>query len=365
MKRYFRSVGLLLLAALTRLWGLEVRSLWMDEAFSHAFATVPPSIAWEAMIVDAVHPPFYYLLLRPWLDLAGGSEFALRFPSVLAGVLTVALVIRAGRQWLGERAGQWAGLLLAVNPFHVWYSQEARMYALLGALAIAVLMAFWWALHDTRSRSWMPLALLSAVTFSTHYFALYLPLVQFIYLLVTFRRHHQALIPWTVTQAAAALPLAAWLVTLYSVDGGTFGIGWIPTPRPTALLKTLWAFSMAYDGRVTPLVVLSVAAWSALLTVGVWRGPGSQSARWLLLLSLILPPLVTFLLSLRRPVYVNRFFIGGVPAFVLLAGAGLMDAPRAVRGAFGVALVGLGLWGVVCFHTDASFIREDWRGVAT
>lgn len=363
MRRRVR-LALLLLATLTRLWGLDAPSLWLDEAFSHAFATVTPDIAWEAMIVDGVHPPFYYLLLRPWLVLAGRSEFALRFPSALAGVLTVALVIRAGRLWLGEGAGHWAGLLLALNPFHVWYSQEARMYALFGALATAVLMAFWWALRSRTTRAWVVLALLSAFAYSTHYFALYLPLVQFVYLLITFRRHYGALVSWTVTQAAAALPLAAWLVALYTIAGGSFGIGWIPTPRPDDLLRTLWAFGMAYDGRVTPLVVIAVAVWMALLTLGVWRGPGSQRVRWLLLLSLALPPLVTFLLSLRRPAYVDRFFIAAVPPFVLLAAAGLARLPRPMPLVVGLALAGLGLWGMVRFHSDPVFVKEDWRAAA-
>lgn len=238
------------------------------------------------------------------------------------------------------------------------------MYALLGALAMAVLMAFWWALHTRRTQSWIALALLSALAYSTHYFALYLPLVQFVYLLATFRRHQRALVRWTVTQAAAALPLAAWLVTLYTVDGGTFGIGWIPTPRLSDPLKTLWAFGMAYDGRVTPLVVIGVAVWAALLTLGVWRGAGSQKVKQLLLLSLILPPLVTFLLSLRRPSYVDRFFIGAVPAFVLLAGAGLLRLPRPSHVVLGLALAGLGLWGVARFHLDPVFAKEDWRGAA-
>lgn len=362
MRHLAPRVGIIVLATLLRMGMLGNQSLWMDEAFSHLLATLPLDVAWQAAIADAVHPPLYYLLLRPWLLLAGHSEFALRFPSALTGVLTTALLLRAGRVWLGRRAAWWAALLMALSPFHVWYSQEARMYAFLGLLALAVLMAFWQALHSRGLRTWAVLAGVSGLAYATHYFALYLPLVGFAFLLATFQRHHRALGRWTMVQALAVLPLAAWLVALYTVGGGDFGIGWIPRPQPTDLLRTLWSFGMAYDGRVTSLVVAGMLVWGGLLALGIWCGPGRGEARTLLALTLALPPLVTFLLSLRRPTYVDRFFIASLPSFLLLAAAGLACLPRPARWAVGLALIGLSLWGVVRLHSEPLFVKEDWRG---
>ena len=363
-RRWTCVIGVMLLAAFARLWGLGTQSLWMDEAFSHLFGTLPLDMAWETMVVDAVHPPLYYLFLRPWLALVGESEFVLRFPSAVAGVLTVAVLYRAERCWLDRRTAGWAPVLLALNPFHIWYSQEARMYALLGLLSLVVLVAFWRALESRRSPAWGILIGVSALAYLTHYFSLYLPVVEFAFLLATFRRHHRALVRWTVAQALAVLPLAAWLTVLYTTGGGTFGIGWISRPQPSDLLRTLWSFGMAYDGRVTPLVVAGLLGWSGLLTLGVWRGRTSQETRMLLILALALPPLGTFLFSLRRPTYVDRFFIGCLPAFLLLTAAGMACLPRWTRRAAGLALVVLGLWGTVRFHSDPLFAKEDWRGAA-
>lgn len=363
-RRWAAAMAILLLAALVRLWGLGAQSLWMDEAFSHLFARLPLDVAWQAMIVDAVHPPLYYLLLRPWLALAGESEFALRLPSAAAGVLTVALIFRVGRAWANRQTAVWSALLLAVSPFHVWYSQEARMYALLGLLALGVLWSFWLTLRSDRLAVWGALAALSALAYVVHYFALCLPLIEFVFLSATFRRYHQLVICWTLVQALAALPLAAWLVGLYSIGGGTFGIGWIPSPRLDELLKTLWSFGMAYDGHVTLLVVVVALIGCGLLVTGLVCRNGQREARVFLLLALALPPIVTFLLSLRRPTYVDRFFIGSLPAFLLLATLGL---PRLLRLAQLVAclvLVGVGLLGVIRFHYDPFFTKEAWRDVA-
>lgn len=336
----------------------------MDEAFSHLFATLPMHIAWRAMIVDAVHPPLYYLLLRAWLTCAGGSEFALRLPSAIAGVLTVALLVRAGRKWLGGRAARWAALLLALNPFHVWHSREARMYALLGLLALATLMAFARALRSRAAAAWAALVASSAAAFLSHYFALYLPLIEFAFLLVTFRRHRRALARWAVAQALAVLPLAAWLMALYGAGGGTFGIGWISRPQPADLLKTLWSFSMAYDGRVTWGVVAGSVIWVALAALGLCGVRDRRQAGLLLGLTMMLPPVATFLLSFRRPTYVDRFFIGGLPAFVLLAAAGLALLPRLAGRTAALFLAGLGLWGAVRLGADPFFAKEGWRDAA-
>jgi len=363
-QRWIYAIGVMLLAVFVRLWGLGTRSLWLDEAFSHLFATLPLDKAWQAIAVDAVHPPLYYLLLRPWLTLAGGSGFALRFPSAVAGLLTVALMCRAGRFWLGQRAARWAVLLVAVSPFHVWYSQEGRMYALLALLSLAGMMAFYRALDSRRPWAWGGLIGVSALAYLTHYFALYLPLVEFAFLLATFGRHHRVLARWTVAQALAVLPLAVWLMALYTIGGGTFGIGWIPGPRLADLLRTLWSFGMAYDARVTPLIVAGLLVWGGLLVIGVRRAQVRAMARLLLALVLAVPLLLTFLFSLRRPTYVDRFFIGSLPTFLLLAAAGLARLPRSARWTTGLALAGLSLWGVARFRTDPLFVKEDWRGAA-
>jgi len=127
---------LLLLAALLRFYRLDAQSFWNDEGNSARIAERPLGLILEAAAGD-IHPPGYYILLHGWRALAGHSEFALRFPSALAGVALVALTLRLGRRSFGRDVGLAAGWLAALSPFAIYYSQEARMYALLGALGAA------------------------------------------------------------------------------------------------------------------------------------------------------------------------------------------------------------------------------------
>ncbi len=143
------AVWATLLAWALRLSWLGSKALWIDEADSLYFAVQP----WRTVLFGLCdpHPPGYYLLLKGVVQL-GRSEFWLRLPSVIAATLAVPLLFRVGRLLalhLGLkrplRVAVLSAWLLAVAPLHVWYAQEARMYALvttLGLLAMLLALRF-------------------------------------------------------------------------------------------------------------------------------------------------------------------------------------------------------------------------------
>lgn len=169
----------LLLAAAVRLHQLEAQSLWNDEGNSLRLVerTVPDLL--EAASRD-IHPPGYYLLLKGWHTLAGDSEFSLRFPSALFGILTTACVIALGRALFAPGVGGLAGLVVALNTFSVYYGQEARMYALLQLWAAASLLVL--VLWLKRGAPWGRLLLLwgviNAAGLYTHYSYPFVMLVE-------------------------------------------------------------------------------------------------------------------------------------------------------------------------------------------
>ena len=130
-----------LVGAWLRLTNLTYHSIWFDEAISIRWATssVPRIIEVSMTLVEDRLPPLYYLLLKWWVDLAGLSEFGLRYLSVVFGVLLIPSVYILGSRLFNRYVGLLAALLIALNPFLIWYSQEARMYALavlLGTLGV-------------------------------------------------------------------------------------------------------------------------------------------------------------------------------------------------------------------------------------
>ena len=125
----------LLLAAVLRCVGLESESVWFDEGHSVLVARMSASDAVAALARD-VHPPLYFLTLGVWVRAFGESDASIRSLSVLFGIVAVAGMLALGRRLGGRRAGVVAGLLAAVSPYFVAYSQEVRPYALLLALSV-------------------------------------------------------------------------------------------------------------------------------------------------------------------------------------------------------------------------------------
>ena len=146
-------VSVLALAAFLRFYCLTCSSLWHDEG--NAWALAQRGFARIAGDAAAdIHPPGYYWLLKLWGGLFAYSAWGMRSLSALAGLLTVAVIYRLGLETgdrpRGERLqlGLLAALLAALNPFQVFYSQEARMYALLMLESAAL----FWALAAAKRR---------------------------------------------------------------------------------------------------------------------------------------------------------------------------------------------------------------------
>ncbi len=127
--RFLFLASCLLFALALRAWELDRWSLWYDEAYCWWVASQVPLGEMLRLSAREVIPPLYYLLLRLWIPLAGATEFALRWPSVLLGVLTVAGAVRLAWRLTGSGMGAVAAaLLFAVGTPFLWASREVRMY---------------------------------------------------------------------------------------------------------------------------------------------------------------------------------------------------------------------------------------------
>ena len=170
--RWAAVLLVLLLATFLRFHLLDAQSFWNDEGNSARLSERSIRLIIEGTASD-IHPPLYYLILRGWRELVGESEFGLRSFSAFAGVLMVAFSfglgkgltqsgdgVKGGKKNLIQRdkgtkgqrkrkasiVGLVTAVIVTLNPALVYYSQETRMYALLGLLAVAAswLLVVWW-----------------------------------------------------------------------------------------------------------------------------------------------------------------------------------------------------------------------------
>ena len=182
---YSLLILILLLATGLRFYRLDAQSFWNDEGNSARLSERSLRLIIEGTASD-IHPPLYYLALRGWRELVGDTEFGLRAFSAFAGILTVAVTMalskelevraraRGKRKFLALSSNSiLVGLVTAVSPPLIYYSQETRMYALLAFWAV---LATWLLLKSHRGHRvhrgvlHVGYALTLAAGLYTHYF---------------------------------------------------------------------------------------------------------------------------------------------------------------------------------------------------
>ena len=299
-----------LLLAVVATVGLGHQPLWYDEIATVTVArrSVPHIFALLGH-TDAVLGP-YYLFMHVWTE-AGTASWWVRTPSVLAGVLTVALTAWLGLRLRGPLVGLLGGVLLALNPFFVFYARDARPYTMVAAACVgaAHLLVPRPAAASRRRRAAWVAAATGAVYL--HLFAGLVVGAQAMRLLVerAARRWRAALV--AVPLLAAPMAWAA----LHEQNE----IGWLHRAAPWTYLS---AFS-AISGGVGLAVLAGVLAVAA-----VALAKDRLTSRWLLGWAM-LPTLVLVTVSLLHPVFVARYVLGSVPAISLLAAIGAVELSRA------------------------------------
>ena len=390
--RFSSFVIVALFAFGLRTWNLDAQSLWWDEGFSLDLAG--QSIG--QIIYGDFHPPLYHLLLAGWIRIAGTSDFAARYLSVIIGTLMVPLAYRLAVRLFDRRAGLVAALLVAASPVLMWYSQEARMYGLLALEYLALLVLF----HrltdpDTPPASpalWAAFAFIELAALYTHYFAA----LGIAWLIVGFwiadrgSRNTQSIISnLFISQALVALAYLPWLPAFLALQS-RYTTPFATPPSLRAFFDQVWhgynAGSLALVGHHALFMVLSTVAGVLLavgLAVALLRDPRRRALLWLLGHTLV-PLGIIFVLMQVRPFFHPRYTVMlAAPLLIVVARVGT-NIQHPISNVQYPALgsrcwvLGIRYWRLViplaffltfavaihAFTTDPRYQRDDIRGLA-
>ncbi|MDW8327730.1 MAG: glycosyltransferase family 39 protein [Anaerolineales bacterium] len=320
------AVAIVLLAAALRFYRIDHQSYWNDEGNSRVLASRDVPTILRNAAAD-VHPPGYYLLLKFWREAVGESEFALRGLSALQGVLLVAVLYRLGREWFGPRAGLVAALLGAVNPFLIYYSQEARMYSQLALLSAA---SFWLFCRVQSARlgigDWRWIAayvLATTLGLYTHYAFGFVVLAQFLVALVRLFMSPERRSLSTIYFLLFLPPLLLflpWLPIAYrhltgwpaAREYAPFFDSLLDLARTLAFGRTL-PVGEALPGIIAVAVLLALGLRPSVFNLSAFN---LQSSLWLLL-----PAALTLALGLLTEAFAKLLLVAAPPLCLLLAAA--------------------------------------------
>jgi mannosyltransferase len=362
-RRYLVALaGLVAFGAAVRFATLDTQSFYLDETVT-AWLTQKSFFGMlSALPGSESAPPLYYVLLWPWAKVWGTGEVGLRSFSALVGTATIPIAYAVGARLATKRAGLIAAALVTVNPLLVWYSQEARVYALFVTVAALSLLAFAVALRDPGPRAVALWCLVSALAVLTHYFAIFLIVAEaaILYRASAARRRLLLACAGIAATGLALLPLAI------AQRGGT---EWITTNSLPNRVADTGAQYLIGPNAPAPLLVGPLAA--ALVVAGIWlvlyrtEREERRAAKLMTIIGAagLVGPFVLALGGLD--VFLQKSMIGSLVPLIVALAIGLGAARSGRTGLIVLAAVcALGLGVVAAVDGTRTLQRDDWRGAA-
>jgi hypothetical protein len=398
------------LAAGLRVHGISAYSLWLDEIDEGTTAGVALPEFFARVRHDAAAAPLDYLGVKVMTTVLGHGTVATRLWALLLGIAAVPLIYAVAKRVFDSRAvALIAAFLLSLSAFHVYYSQEARFYALAVVATLLNLLAFAWALETNGGRRWLAYGATCAVAFYSYYFvALLFPLEGLyvvgvaVWLLARShgRRWAEALRTVAGCAAAQALAVAAFVPWVVFAITQELRVDWPPMQdlTPIRLLKVYidliglaWQWSTASPDETAMTICILVLALAGLVA-------GAARRRFLVLplaaAAIVAIPVEWRADQLTRYFFADRQAIVVLPLVLLLAAVGFVECARllamalrrvaalgrlrtaglpfeghrvrAVRLGFGAGVAAL--WMLVSapsigrIYANAWEVKEDWRG---
>nr|WP_017902473.1 glycosyltransferase family 39 protein [Pseudomonas fuscovaginae] len=348
-------VAILSVSIVVRFHWLTNASIWSDEGFSLELITYPLTDIWSLSGRD-VHPPLFYMLLRGWVALTGSNALIwTRGFSAVLGIANVGLGIWLARMVSTPRAAMAAGWLLALLPIAVRYSQDIRMYALMGVeLTGATIALVYWVRKPQKNIYLVIYVLLMSSGLYTHYFSIFCALSHWLYLLlirlpVHGKYRHIESPGWWLANVMIAILYLPWLSNMLA-QLSTFGVGWIQPVSSYSLPSAIWRFLTVNDGRDGNVLVYWLVPILYLTggSIVIWKDRSHCSVHTLIVICGFLTMAVAFLFSFYVPVFVERYLFFSalmMPVVVAIALDRLRNQPgfvMAVCALSAVEVFGLG-----------------------
>jgi len=368
---------------LLRVYALGSESLWLDEAISVRYS----SGSLSSILADPMarnNPPLYWILLHFWIGLFGTGEAALRAMSVVFGGLSIPVIYLLGKELFSQRVGLIVSALSAVSYFYIYYSQEARPYALFLFLSLLSYLFFVKILKHDKNWYYPCYFVVNLLLAYTHVYSLFVIASEIFYFLLfwtTYRQQRKRFLATLLSTLLGMLPLLV-LLELKAVRVMERGL-WITQPGLRRLFDTFAMYAGTGASRYALYLIFFALALLGLLSIrqmsGKWRWrrilESLGQSRWeiklwrvdvsiMLVIWLSFPILIPFLASqVITPFYIIRYTIGASPAFYLLVANGIGSIKREQL-LYPLLAIIIILSGFGIYRYYALDVKEQWREVA-
>lgn len=378
------------LAAVLRFFRLGHQSFWLDEILTiGSYSSPEGGVSYGVKLLWDVHGPLYSLVMHFW-SAASSSEAWLRTPGAAAGVVTVLLMYFWLRRESGESTALAGALLMAVNPFNIYYSQELRFYSFLTMFVVLSLLAFRRFDEKPSFRRSLLLALALGLACMSHFMAVFLCAGFALYMAVTGRLRGDHLRYGMLAAVMVLVIVSPWIYREFFFIKRIWAVEAVRRPvvyrmdvsGPSALMSYLYglfAFAMGFSygpdlrelhsvGSVPSLlaryglqIVTAAVLFGAASVAGLVRLFKERRAAIYICVVAATIGFVTAAAVLRIKVLNARYLMCAFPLFIAIIAHGIPRARTAGIAAVS-ALCALMLFSVMHYHFEPRYARDDIRG---
>ncbi len=258
IKKYFRNnriylllILILIISFFVRIYGLQSENIWSDEAVTifNSHKSVLHNIKWS---LGYGYYPSYHVILSLWEKIFGLKEFNVRFLSLIFGILSVYMIFKIGTFMFNKKVGFYSSIILALSPYNVYYSQEARVYALFVFLSLCSIYFYLKLIQSNKNKHMVYYVLFTFLMLITHPPAIFILVFQNIHYLFFVKKN---LKKWVFIQFALFMFFLPLLLRTLSVISGFSGYLTVAPPDIVTLLRTFYIFSAGETFRIEALVI--------------------------------------------------------------------------------------------------------------
>jgi mannosyltransferase len=383
---------ILILATVLRFHGLSTESYWLDETVSIDYAKKDvPSII-DSTYSNETHPPLYYILLHFWINLFGTSEIATRSLSAVFGIFSILIIYKVAENLFDNYTGIISALLLAISPFHIFYSQETRMYSQFGFFTLVSMFFFVKYLKNNNTWNLTAYAVSNIILLYSHVYGIFIIISQNIFFFVQYyfiKKPHLNTSHFIFAQVISIACYSVWAIGLFFKATTINQSNWcLDRPSlseiPSTIIKLVFYQLSIIHPSLQPLFIIALFVLIAS-SVLIWKKnvrrfqfvSSFQSLKnysWsvklveidklaLLLIWLIIPICLGFVISqIVIPIYNDKYFIGASLSLLIILARGLSNISGGhIKAVAIILLIVSSAYGV---EYDANLItKSQWREV--
>ena len=361
------SLSIILIIGISlRFYGLTVQSYWVDELFT-LFTANPNATLAEAIhrvFHDLVHPPVYNVLLWVWFELFGFTEYVGRSFSAFTGSLSIIAIYYLGKETFNKNVGIYAALIVSLNYFLIYYSQDVRSYSIFVLWTILSYLFLFKAIRTQSTYNIVLYILFTLLLIYTHYFAFFLVGSQFFvflyYIAISTTNRKKLIYTAVAPMIVIALSIAPLLYNILSSDATIAAerMAWCKEPTPYFFLSYIKEY-FSYQSVLFGILLL-------ILAVKIYQKKIKNSH---IIYALIIWIVISFLLPyiksmISYPILTDRYTIYVLPAMILLISVAIDSIEnKKLKYIILAFIIFFSVFRLYRYDYYSKPVKEEWRKV--